>query len=216
MKTLQTFTLWVVFIICAVSASAQVTIGSASDPNSGALLDLKENDHNGPDGNSTKGLLFPKVKLTGVDSLEPLISAASDDQKKGALGMVVYNTNDAATSGLKSGLCVWNGKEWLSIEGGGSLGTAQFDVNCSAPLSLKGVLSVGKSLNPVNNTIVLPVTVNTTGKYNIMASTNNGYYFSASGELLQRGNYNISLAGMGAPLAATTTSDLDTLTFYIN
>jgi hypothetical protein len=77
---------------------AQVTIGTHSNPYEGALLDLKELDPANPSNpNSAKGVLFPKVSLTDVKSLQPLITrqATAADSAK-VRGMIVYNVNESA------------------------------------------------------------------------------------------------------------------------
>jgi len=196
---------------------AQVTIGMLENPQGGALLDLKESNDVGINTpNSTKGLLFPKVSLVSSTSLEPLFEETDEPQTISSLGMIVYNVNEEA-DGIAVGLCVWNGEEWTSIEGGGSAGAAKFDVNCGEALTIKGKLLKDKSLNPINNTLEMPVDVQKTGRYSILASTKNGYYFSSSGEFLQKGQYHVVLSGMGSPNEATETGvRLDTLAFFIN
>ncbi|MCL1933386.1 MAG: hypothetical protein FWF53_06225 [Candidatus Azobacteroides sp.] len=195
---------------------AQVTIGTNENPQKGALLDLKENNKVGrKEPNSMKGLLFPKVSLESSESLSPLFTTTEEPQITSSMGMIVYNVNENST-GIKPGLCVWNGDEWTSIEGGGSSGTAHFNLNCSSSIMVKGVLSKGKSLNPTQNVITLPVDVKKEGKYSIQAYTENGYYFLASGEFLRKGKYEVLLMGMGSPVEATTVTRLDTLDFYSN
>jgi len=191
---------------------AQVTIGTLEDPQEGALLDLKENNkavRNEP--NSTKGLLFPKVSLVSSVSLSPLFTATEEPQKTSSTGMIVYNVNENA-DGIKSGLCIWNGDEWTSIEGGGSSGAANFEIDCKSSIKVKGVLSKGKSLSPTQNIITLPIIIKKEGKYSIQAYTENGYYFVATGEFLRKGKYDVILMGMGSPVDAQT----DTLSFHSN
>jgi hypothetical protein len=54
------FLMLALFVMSAVSMNAQVTIGSLSDPHSGAILDLSQDaDHN-------KGFLLPHVSLDDV------------------------------------------------------------------------------------------------------------------------------------------------------
>jgi len=195
---------------------AQVTIGMLEEPHSGALLEVKESNDVGLNTpNSTKGILFPKVSLVSSTSLEPLCKETGELQKVSSLGMIVYNVNDKA-DGINTGLCVWNGEEWTLVEGGDSSGAADFSVHCEGSLKVTGSLAKGKSLNPINNSMELPVDVQKTGRYSILASTKNGYYFSSTGEFLQKGQYHVVLNGMGSPVEATTETKLDTLSFFIN
>jgi hypothetical protein len=95
-------------------AQAQVTIGSGGSPAEGALLDVKE--QNGPNGGvtSSKGILFPRVALTALNSLSPLVSAPTEAEKSTHKGIVVYNV---ITSGdLKEGLYSWNGSRWIYVQ----------------------------------------------------------------------------------------------------
>jgi len=103
----------VALLICNF-VQAQVTIGTLDVPHEGALLDLKENNKvSRTEPNATKGLLFPKVSLSSSTSLEPLFSTTAEPHKTSSMGMVVYNVNDKA-AGIKIGLCVWNGDEWVA------------------------------------------------------------------------------------------------------
>jgi len=193
------------------SMSAQVTVGMNEMPHEGALLDLKENKEVGLTPNSKRGLLFPRVSLESSKSLKPLIAEAEEHHKESSIGMIVYNVNDDA-EGVKIGLSIWNGEQWSNIEGGGAIGSAIFSLNCEGNITIKGTLVKGKSLNLINNTVILPVNVEKTGKYTILATTENGYYFSSTGEFLQKGKYEVILTGMGSPNKAQK----DVLNFYIN
>jgi hypothetical protein len=100
------------------SAQAQVTIGSGSPPAKGALLDLKENEAPNGGTTTTKGIIFPRVSLMGLNSLEPLlgaVDAADATQKTTHTGVVVYNINTA--SNLQEGLYCWDGAKWVKLLG---------------------------------------------------------------------------------------------------
>lgn len=106
-------TLAIIILIASIFATtvlrAQVTIGSGTPPVSGALLELKM------DGNTTKGLCMPRVKLTEKDKLYPMFTAgypSSEDAKH--IGLWVYNTNYAGE--LCPGLYVWDGSEWCRLQ----------------------------------------------------------------------------------------------------
>lgn len=84
-------------------------------------------------------------------------------------------------------------------------------LSCDAPTGPAGTYTQGTSLSTANTyTVVLNVTE--PGIYQIVASTNNGYSFSASGTFLQADTYTIVLAGQGTPVAGPQ-SDAVTITF---
>ncbi|WP_101690493.1 hypothetical protein [Dysgonomonas massiliensis] len=101
---------------------AQVTIGSGTKPNKGALLDLKENDALG--ANSKKGLLLPRVNLKSLtitnnsNDLKSTIDKASGIDVWNPIdhsGLTVYNLTDAGE--LCPGIYVWNENIWMRIQG---------------------------------------------------------------------------------------------------
>jgi hypothetical protein len=218
---LYVFFLKTVLLFLPLYLSAQVTIGSISEPQSGALLDLKEWDIvNSPDSaNSKKGLSFPKVNLSAKDSLFPLYATTAEPQTNGAKGMVVYNVNTKA-SGLNAGLCVWNGTEWSSIAGGGTSDIAKVDIDCTGKIVVNGSLVKSVVLTPTSNTIILPVTVNREGKYQIVvySDPDNNYYFEATGEFLKKGNFDLILNGFGTPKYSTSEKKnmKDKIKIYMN
>ncbi|MBF0574495.1 fibrobacter succinogenes major paralogous domain-containing protein [Dysgonomonas sp. GY617] len=93
---------------------AQVTIGSHLSAASGALLEIKEKDITGGDlATSTRGLMMPRVALTSLNDLFPMLTGNESDyaaQKIIHIGLIVYNTNVCAPAPL--GLNVWNGSQW--------------------------------------------------------------------------------------------------------
>ncbi len=80
---------------------AQVTIGSGDQPNTNALLDLKEKT----DGSADKGLLLPRVALVELGSPSPMTAHEK--------GMVVFNT--ATTSVLIPGFYYNDGSKWIEL-----------------------------------------------------------------------------------------------------
>lgn len=84
------------------SVNAQVTIGSDDEPDSGALLDLKENTN----GRSTKGLLLPRVKLINLTNPSPLLQHVE--------GIMVYNLE--TTNQLSPGLYKNDGAKWVRMQ----------------------------------------------------------------------------------------------------
>lgn len=100
----------------------QITIGSGQKANPGTLLDLKM------EGNTSKGLVLPRVKLTDTDNLYPMFETTpgsgtpnsnyNTTAKKAAedalhTGLVVYNTNYCLAFG--NGLYIWDGTEWQKL-----------------------------------------------------------------------------------------------------
>lgn len=117
-KTYKSIILFIILLFTNF-INAQVTIGSGLAPNSGALLDLKENNSIG--NNSTKGLLLPRVDLTDLKNLYPMFigdpeypanKSAIDQQHT---GLIVYNTNKKDF--LCQGIYVWSGDLWTQLAG---------------------------------------------------------------------------------------------------
>lgn len=99
--------------VCPISLFAQITIGSAQSPMSGALLDLKQ------EGETTKGLIFPRVSLQNLNELTMGTNIIEDDQDAwiNHTGLIVYNVNkiETAVNRICPGVHIWNGKSWISI-----------------------------------------------------------------------------------------------------
>lgn len=96
--------------IMAISMNGQVTIGSNVKPNSGAILDLKENDQE--EANSTKGLNLPRVELVTKNSLAPCLTTVPDNPKA-YKGLVVYNVEPTFDNNKGEGIYIWDGGEWV-------------------------------------------------------------------------------------------------------
>jgi hypothetical protein len=87
-----------------LTATAQVKVGdNVTTLNSNSLLELES---------TTKGLLFPRVALTGTTAFAPLAAHVA--------GMTVYNT--ATASDVTPGLYTNSGSAWVKL--GGSTSTA--------------------------------------------------------------------------------------------
>jgi uncharacterized protein (TIGR02145 family) len=108
-KTKVFLMLTLILLMSAVSVNAQVIIGGdgTQDPHAGAGLDLSLL------GAEELGLLLPSVELTDAAGEFVLVSGATEEQKKGACGMVVYNIAAGVLDG--AGLYVWDGKRWQAI-----------------------------------------------------------------------------------------------------
>lgn len=79
---------------------AQVTIGTGEVADKSALLELREN----ADGTSSKGLLFPRVKLTSLTLSAPLATHVN--------GMTVYNIDG---TNIPQGLYYNDGTRWIRM-----------------------------------------------------------------------------------------------------
>lgn len=88
---------------------AQVTIGSNNPPVEGALLQLKENDNK--EANSAKGLMLPRLQLTGHNL--DVISINSGDTPDMYVGLTVWNVRGVGD--ICKGVNVWNGNKWVSM-----------------------------------------------------------------------------------------------------
>lgn len=84
-------------IAATIPAAAQVGIGT-STPHTSAVLELQA---------TNKGVLFPRVALTGKSDTTTIPSPATS--------LVVYNT--ATAGGLVPGFYYWNGTAWQSMAG---------------------------------------------------------------------------------------------------
>ena len=105
------------FVCFTFSIQSQVTIGSISDPQKGALLDLKEQDEGNGNANSEKGLILPRVSLVEITSLSPMLTGSEPDYKNlkpEYTGLTVYNVN--ANSPFEKGIYIWDGTKWNSMK----------------------------------------------------------------------------------------------------
>jgi hypothetical protein len=88
-----------------------------------------------------------------------------------------------------------------------STGVAQFTLNgapdsCIAPI-VSGSYIVGTALN-ATNTVVVKVSVTTSGTYSISSNAVNGVLFSGTGKFTSNGVQSIALTGSGQPLKSGT------------
>ncbi|MDR0427240.1 MAG: hypothetical protein LBH12_01405, partial [Dysgonamonadaceae bacterium] len=115
-KTWSTMRMAALMAVLTVGApvSAQVTIGLSAEPSEGALLDLKEYPSN-QSVTSTKGLGLPRVSLTDLNELYPMLTSSTLEDKLAHIGLMVYNIEGDACPPILSGIYVWNGTEWVSL-----------------------------------------------------------------------------------------------------
>lgn len=81
--------------------------------------------------------------------------------------------------------------------------------NCSN-IQVHGTYFAGKALSQDTNTVTVQVNVTAIGAYTIGTNTVNGYSFSASGNFTTTGVQNVTLKGLGTPVATGTNSFLVT------
>lgn len=112
-KTLFT-AITLLFIICNVNA--QTVIGGGNLSEIGAILDFKEFEANDANNNTTanKGVLLPRVLLTDVNDLKPAVTAATDNDKKSHIGLIIYHVGG---NNIKEGLKIWTGTKWSEVRG---------------------------------------------------------------------------------------------------
>ncbi|MDR0506250.1 MAG: hypothetical protein LBH32_05490 [Dysgonamonadaceae bacterium] len=197
---------------------AQATFGSSTNPERGALIEIKQKESSPnpvnwkPDSleNATKGFIAPRVMLIAYDSLAPIYTNPTPVEKLKATGMVVYNVS-STTKGLPKGLAEWTGKEWASLVGNAP---AKMIIDCNA-VKVNGYYYKNKPLVPGVNTMSVPVQISKHGVYNIQAFVLRGngpneaaFSFSAKGEFFSASSATITLMGEGTPLEAT--SDIGT------
>lgn len=165
------------------AVKAQVTIGSHESPRKGSLLDLHQ------DGTTQKGLGFPRVELTSLNTL----TIDLESEKQNYIGTMVYNTTD--DNNIKEGIYCWDGNTWklaivvdskgpdgsiLKSNGNGTYGwsTVTFpDYQFHKPTNIKGFDAAKAQINeytykdivykdyPGQNLVWLPDTLKFKGKY---------------------------------------------------
>lgn len=155
---------------------------SSAVPNPNAILELES---------TAKGFLLPRMTDVQRDEL------ASKLDENGN-GVTIYNTTTDCIN-------YWSEKkgEWMSLCG--DLPPAIVDLDKDLCSSIKitpadgKTLMQGKFLTP-QDVLFVDLKVTAIGVYSIAATTENGYYFSASGTFMNTGNMRIALAGVGTPV----------------
>ncbi len=209
--------IWVLMsVLVSTTLQAQVTIGSGTSPERGALLEHKEKDIANPTAdvtsleNSEKGVLFPKVFLHDVSKLTPLYGGADDgsgqwsdestaDEKLKATGMIVYNVNPEAKN-MDDGLYMWQIDQWVKLNQDGA--AVIEPINCSA-IRISGSYVEGVALAEANY-LEVDVNVSKKGSYAISVMSGNGYNFYCTGVALQAGPLTIKIPGQGTPALVQT------------
>lgn len=208
MKNIKYFTYILLTLLLGFSTvNAQVTehntkikdgsvSGTTSLPYANAVLELES---------TAKGFLLPRMSDAQRNQLT---SKLNEDGN----GLAIYNTT---TDCINYWSKIQN--EWLSLCG--DLPPATVDLSASSCNKIKitpadGVSLVqGKFLTP-QDILFVDFNVTSIGNYDISATTENGYYFAASGTFMNTGNMRIALQGVGTPLKGNATGDV--VTFNIN
>lgn len=122
-KIMRQLLLAFMLILAFADTKSQATIGSGIAPEQAALLQLKTQEATTSGGATTGigggGLLLPRVMLTDRNTLEPFIEKDNSGNeeyiktKKRYTGMIVYNLTEL--TGLKLGVCVWDGDKWNNM-----------------------------------------------------------------------------------------------------
>ena len=138
----------ILYAFFAIPMQSQVTIGLESIPLQGVLLDLKESDETNGNSNSDNGLVLPRVILSDLNSLSPMLTGS--ELSDGALklkhtGLVVYNVNTSAP--FEKGLYVWDGAKWNLLKANPSV-----NVTADNGLNLSGGSTVKLGGNLLQNT----------------------------------------------------------------
>ncbi|WP_060875378.1 hypothetical protein [Myroides odoratus] len=167
--------------------------GSSAVPGLGVILELES---------ANKGFLTPRLTTQQRDAIA--VANRTD-------GLLIYNK----TTGCFN---YWSESQdnWLSLCG--TPPPAVFDITalqCNA-LTVNGTFKQGDYLTS-SNYLTVPVTVTQAGTYEVVATTNNGYYFTAKGTFPSAGNYTLILEGLGTPsIGYDAGEDGDLLTITLN
>ncbi|MCA1919812.1 MAG: hypothetical protein LDL38_10465 [Flavobacterium piscis] len=152
------------------------TISSGSEKaRPGAIFELESN---------SKGMLVSRLTTSQRDAIIPANLSN---------GLLIFNTTTNCFD-------YWNAGQnlWMSICGTQPPATLSIAVaDCNQGI-VNGAYKQGVALTP-SNFMTIPVTVTQPGTYTISATTNNGYYFNASGAFPAAGSYILNLPGVGTP-----------------
>jgi len=143
----------VISLFTVYNIEAQVTIGSDNEPNTGALLDVKEFTSDDPI-TAKRGIGVPRVNLTDLTQLYPMFEndndyinntgGKRDSENLKHTGLVVYNLRGSvpARASYEDGLYLWDGERWLRIYTDQPNKTQEFfympsiEIDLSAPNSI--------------------------------------------------------------------------------
>jgi hypothetical protein len=153
---------------------------------------------------NNKGIMIPRMSQAERDAIDIPNHASANS-------LLIYNTDEDCYnyySRLEEG--------WQSLCG--KLGKAQFDISDCSSIQVFGQYLTGSALGTAQH-IKVTVEVTKAGSYSITAMSvpDNGYYFSASGEFLTTGTYEVILQGAGTPRDFTPAGETgDPIAFDLN
>lgn len=134
MKRTHILSIIIVLVSC-FSVRAQVTIGSDLKAEKGAILDLKTK--NADQNNTTSdngGMILPRIKLTDLSKLNPVIG---DDVPMERKGLIVYNIATNPTLNIFPGIYEWDGSKWQPVANTTELKQPWYDVDTKEPATSK-------------------------------------------------------------------------------
>lgn len=149
--------------------------GSAAVPGLGVILELES---------VNKGFLTPRLTTQQRDAIA--VANRTD-------GLLIYNK----TTGCFN---YWSEVQdtWLSLCGTPPPAVFEISAIQCSEITVNGTFKQGEYLKP-SNYLTIPVTVTQAGTYDILAATNNGYYFSTKGTFPTSGTYTLIAEGVGTP-----------------
>ncbi|MEK6494777.1 hypothetical protein [Myroides odoratimimus] len=89
----------------------QVVLGGGTMPIEGALVDVKSKSADADNITGSKGFMLPRVMLTDIKKLTPMVKTETPENRKEHIGLQVYHVG-GGTSTISSGLKIWNGEKW--------------------------------------------------------------------------------------------------------
>ena len=160
--------------------------GSPTDPS--AILEVAA---------TNKGVLLPKVTLTGVNDATTIATPA--------VGLLVYNTG-THTSYTREGYMFWNGTEWRTIDNEPAIAPTISAVHCSAASLSPSEYTSG---TPYSGIMKLPYSGGNGAKYSAgPAITVNGLTFKLQDGKLENGNGDLVFSVTGTPTVTSPTPTL--------
>lgn len=173
-------------VFLSLGVKAQIGINT-QEPNPHAVVDMQ----NLVDDNNNiipQGLLIPRLTTEQIKVID-----VTDPEKVNSL--MVYNLDEDCYNYFSK-----TEESWISVCGGTPGGSkSKYTIDCIKTV-LSGEYSVNEELNN-SNYITIYVNVNKVGSYAFSVVSENGYYFTASGEFLTTGTFPVKLLGSGAPIA---------------
>jgi hypothetical protein len=168
-------------LLAGFMVSAQVKIGdNVTSLNANSLLELQS---------TTKGVLFPRVALTGTANVAPLAAHVQ--------GMTVYNT--ATTGDVTPGMYTNNGAAWVRL--GATTTATSVVVNTSTAYTVLGTEDIILNNTSAATVFTLPVTT-TIGKRIVISNksgsnavvtnvASGGVFWLGGGVITAPGNSNV-------------------------